>query len=152
MVSGPTIASWFAEDSVMEPMPTSVEILRQHGELRRLIADVEGVAEQASNGGALRDNLRAAVRQLGEALERHNAFEEQWLRTIDANIEGPARAELDALYEAHEREHEELHAAVLAISQIPVKFAGVDVKVLLRGLLEHMAREEESLLAAERPR
>lgn len=132
----------------MEPAHGRAEILRQHGELRRLIADVERVAEQASKGGALGDHLRAAVTQLGDALERHNAFEELWLRTIDAKIDGPSRAELDAIYDAHAREHEELHEAVLGIPKAPVKFAGADVKVLLRGLLEHMAREEMSLLLA----
>ncbi len=132
----------------MEPAQARAEILRQHAELRRLIADVERVAEQASRGGALGDPLRAAVKQLGDALERHNAFEELWLRSIDAEIDGPSRAELDEIYDAHAREHEELRAAVLGIPQTPVKFAGVDVKVLLRGLLEHMAHEEMSLLLA----
>lgn len=133
----------------MEPAHARAEILRQHGELRRLIADVERVAEQASKGGALGDHLRAAVNQLGDALERHNAFEELWLRTIDAKIDGPTRAELDVLYDAHAREHEELHAAVLGIPRTPVEFAGAAVKILLEGLLEHMAREETSLLATE---
>jgi hypothetical protein len=133
----------------MQPTAVRAELLRQHADLRRLIGEVDSMAEQASKGGALGDRLQAAVKRLGDALERHNSFEEQWLRTIDAKVDGPTRAELDVLLDAHAREHEELHATVLGIAQTPVKFAGVDVKVLLKGLLEHMAREEVSLLVAD---
>jgi hypothetical protein len=133
----------------MQPTAVRAELLQQHADLRRMIADVETMAEQASKGAALGDRLQAAVKRLADALEQHNSFEEQWLRTLDAKIDGPTRAELDVLLDAHEREHEELHAAVLGIPQTPVKFAGVDVRVLLKGLLEHMAREEVSLLVAE---
>jgi hypothetical protein len=133
----------------MQPSAVRAELLRQHDDLRRLITDVESVADPASKGVALGDRLQAAVKRLADALEQHNAFEEQWLRTLDAKVDGPTRAELDVVLDAHAREHEELHAAVLGIPQTPAKFAGVDVKVLLSGLLEHMAREEVSLLVAE---
>jgi hypothetical protein len=110
-----------------------------------MIADVRGIAERASEGAAVRDDLHAAVIRLAGALCRHNLFEEEWLRTMDPKVDGPARADIDILLDAHVREHQELHAAVVGIPRMPIKFAGVDVAVLLNGVLEHMAQEEGSL-------
>jgi hypothetical protein len=114
-----------------------------------MIADVRGIAERASKGAAARDELHAAVVRLAGALVRHNLFEEEWLRTLDSKVDGQTRADIDVLLEAHVREHVELHAVVVGITQMPVKFAGVDVAVLLNGVLEHMADEEASLLSED---
>jgi hypothetical protein len=133
----------------MEPTQVRAELLRQHAELRGLIADVRGIAARASGGAAVRDELHAAVVRLADALSRHNLYEEEWLRSLDAKVDGPARTEIDVLLDAHVREHEELHAAVVGIPRMPIKFAGVDVTVLLDGVLEHMALEEGSLLAED---
>jgi hypothetical protein len=133
----------------MEPTQVRVELLRQHAELRGLIADVRGIAERASNGAAERDELYAAVIRLAGALGRHNLFEEEWLRTMDSKVDGQTRADFDVVLDAHLREHEELRAAVAGIPRMPVKFASVDVAVLLKGVLEHMADEEASFLSED---
>jgi hypothetical protein len=133
----------------MKPNQVRAELLRQHAELRGLIADVRGIAKQASTGAAVRDELHAAVIRLAGALCRHNLYEEEWLRTMDSKVDGPARAEIDGLLDAHVREHQELHAAVMGIPRMPIKFAGVDVAVLLDGVLEHMADEEVSLFSED---
>jgi hypothetical protein len=133
----------------MKPTQVRAELLRQHAELRGLIADVRGIAERASNGAAARDELHVAVIRLAGALCRHNLYEEEWLRTMDSKVDGQTRADIDVLLEAHVREHEELHAVVSGIPRMPVKFASVDVAVLLNGVLEHMAEEEASLLSED---
>jgi hypothetical protein len=133
----------------MKPTQVRAELLRQHAELRVLIANVRGIAERACNGAGARDELHAAVIRLAGALVRHNLFEEEWLRTLDSKVDGQTRADIDVLLEAHVREHEELHAVVAGIPLMPVKFAGVDVAVVLNGVLEHMADEEASLLSEE---
>jgi hypothetical protein len=133
----------------MKPTPVRAELLRQHTELRDLIADVRGIAERASKGAAVRDELQAAVIRLAGALCRHNLFEEEWLRTMDAKVDGRTRADIDVLLDAHVREHQELHEAVVGIPRMPIKFAGVDVAVLLNGVLEHMADEERSLFSED---
>jgi hypothetical protein len=133
----------------MKPTEVRAELLQQHAELRGLIASVRDVADRASKGAPVRDELHAAVVRLAEALSRHNLREEEWLRTLDAKVDGRAGAEIDVLLDDHVREHEELHAAVVAIPRIPIRFAGVDVAVLLRGILEHMAYEERSIFAED---
>jgi hypothetical protein len=129
----------------MKANQVRTKLLRQHAELRDLIEEVRSVAGRASHGAALRDELHAAVIRLSGAICRHNLDEEEWLRTIGPKVDGPTRADIDVLLDAHVREHEELHAAVVGIPQMPIKFAGVDVTVLLDGILEHMADEERSL-------
>jgi hemerythrin len=133
----------------MSPTDVRAELLRQHAELRDMIATVQRVAERASKGTASREELLADVTRLADALGRHNRFEEEWLRTIEPKVDGPTRADMDVLLEAHAREHEELHAAVVGIPQNPVKFSGVDVAVLLKDVLQHMDDEEASQYAAE---
>ena len=133
----------------MKPTKVRAELLGQHAELRGFIADVRDVAERASKGAAARDELHAAVIRLADTLRRHNLVEEAWLRTIDATVDGRARADIDVLLDAHVREHEELHAAVVGIPRMPVKFAVVDVAVLLMGILEHMSDEEGSIFAED---
>jgi hypothetical protein len=97
----------------------------------------------------VRDELHTAVIRLADALGRHHVLEEEWLRIMDAKVDGRARTDIDVLLDAHVHEHGELHAAVAGIPRMPIKFAGVDVAVLLDGVLEHMAYEERSLFAED---
>jgi hypothetical protein len=133
----------------MTPTQVRAELLRQHAELRGSIADVRGIAERASKGAAVRDDLHAAVIRLAGAICRHNLYEEEWLRSMDSKVDGPVRADIDVLIDAHVREHQELHAAVVGIPRMPIQFASVDVAVLLDGVLEHMALEEGSLFSED---
>jgi hypothetical protein len=120
------------------------EVLRQHAQLRTMIQDLRRVAEQASNGAPLQEELRAGLVGLAGAVLQHNILEEKWLGDPASDADGSSPARTNALSEEHADEHEELYAALVGIGHTPIEFAGAGVTVLLDGILEHMAREEKA--------
>ena len=122
------------------------ELLEQHVVIRAMMQDLKGVAEQIAGGAALGPELHAGVTRLARALLEHNDLEERWLKDATSAGGTPKPDRANAVCAEHEREHEELYAALVGISHTVLEFAGAGVTQLLDGVLAHMAREETSLL------
>jgi hypothetical protein len=123
-----------------------VEVVRQHAELRTMIRDLRRVADQVVDGAPLYEELRAGVIGLAGALLQHNILEEKWLEETAPGVDASNPARANIVSEEHANEREELYAALVGIPRTPLEFAGGGVTVLLDSILEHMAREETTLL------
>jgi len=133
----------------MTPSEIRAELLGQHARLRSLIDETRAIAERARQGEAVGDALRDGVARLATAMRDHNAREEELLGGILPTVDawGPARAEI--MDETHRREHDELYEVLLGIRTAPRELAGAGVTALFDRLLEHMAREEKTLLGED---
>jgi hypothetical protein len=120
-------------------------LLQQHAELCATIEKVRHVAQQASEGAPVQEELRALVIGLAGAFLQHNILEQKLLEEA-SEVDPSTRARAAIFSEEHADEHEELYEALVGIPHTPVEFAGGGVNELLDGILEHMAREETSLL------
>ena len=133
----------------MRPSEIRAELLGQHDQIRAMMDEVRHVAVRARRGEPVGEALQAGVARLAQVIAQHNAREEELLRGIIPTVDawGPARAEI--LDETHAREHEVLQQAILGIPRTPREFAGAGVEALFERVLEHMAREEKTLLAED---
>lgn len=133
----------------MMPSEIRAELLRQHAEIRALMERTRTIAERASKGAPVDDDLRASLVQLADALRRHNLQEEALLGDIIPAVDawGAARAEI--MTEEHVREHAGLYAALLGTPCTPIEFAGAAIDSLLGAMAVHMAREEEAFLGED---
>ncbi len=133
----------------MTPSEIRDELLAQHARLRSLMDEVRHVAERAARGEPVGGELREGVSRVAEVLREHNQREEDLLRAIIPTVDawGPARAEI--MDETHQREHDDLHQALLGVGERPHAFAGAGVRALFDRILEHLAREEKIFLAEE---
>ena len=133
----------------MRPSEIRAELLAQHDQIRTMMDDVRHVAVRARRGEPVGEALQAGVARLAQVIAQHNAREEELLRGIIPTVDawGPARAEI--MDETHAREHEVLQEAILGIPRTPREFAGAGVEALFERVLEHMAREEKTLLAED---
>jgi len=131
----------------MTPSEIRAALLEQHAQIRALMEQIRHVAERARRGEPVGEELRTGVARLAAAFIEHNAREEELLRPIIPTIDawGPARAEI--MDEVHVREHEVLREAILGIPHTPREFAGAGVEDLFERVLEHMDREERTLLS-----
>lgn len=119
------------------------ELLQQHADLRARIQEARQAAEGQRVDGS-RDELRAALLRLAEALRKHNRREEELLREILPTVDawGPVRAEL--MLEEHVQEHDAIYETLVDAGAAPD--ARPLVARLVDALLEHMAREEKTFL------
>ena len=133
----------------MTPSEIRAELLAQHAQLRAMMDDIRHVAARARRGEPVSASLQDGVARLESAFRMHNAREEELLREIIPTVDawGPARAEI--MDETHMREHEVLRDAIAGIPRTPREFAGAGVEALFERILEHMAREEKTLLAED---
>jgi hypothetical protein len=133
----------------MTPTQIRAELLGQHAEIRVLIAEIRQSAELARRGEPREKELRDGVARLAAFIVAHNAREEELLAPVLPTVDawGPVRA--DIMDEGHLSEHRALSQALAAIPHTPREFAGAGVEVLCERILEHMASEEEVLLAEE---
>ncbi len=125
----------------MSPSEIRLELLRQHEEIRLIIAEVRKAV--ARTGPSALNDVRACTLHLADLVRRHNRQEEemlQGLRTIDAW--GSVRA--DFMSEQHAAEHQDLWGSLLDASlalEVP-SFQEVVLPAIDR-LLQHMDREEK---------
>jgi hypothetical protein len=94
------------------------ELTVQHTNLRQMIEEVRGLAQDSKPTGG---ELRARVDELGEMLREHNRREEELLRGILATIDawGPIREEI--MREHHVTEHRESGMAVTRRTLCPTR-------------------------------
>jgi hypothetical protein len=125
------------------------ELLEQHASLRQMIEETRVVAESARDGAPLRDDLRARITRLADAVRRHNLHEEELLREITPGVDAWAATRSAIMFKEHIHEHEALYAALIGLPYTVDEFAGAGVGTLLDLLLQHMDREEEAFLRQE---
>jgi hypothetical protein len=135
----------------MTPSEIRVELLGQHAALRLMIQETCQVAERTGRGELLHEELRTLAVRLADGLRAHNRREEELLRRIIVTIDawGPVRDAI--LSEQHVKEHNDLEAAlVLAGTESSDAAAAAGSLVArLNHVLDHMAREEKAVLAAD---
>lgn len=133
----------------MRPSEIRDALIREHGELRSLAAEVRRQAERVVRGDTDElAGLREALVRLGAALHAHNRHEEALLRdeirTIDAW--GPQREAL--MDEHHASEHAEAERALgeLTRGDDGASAMASGSNALVDKLLQHMLAEEKDLL------
>ena len=133
----------------MRPSEIRTELLTQHAQIRGLMDEIRHLAERARRGEPVGTALETGVGILAAAFMEHNAREEELLRPIIPTVDawGAARAEI--MDESHVHEHEALREAIAGIPRTPREFAGAGVEELFTRILEHMAREEKTVLAED---
>ncbi len=134
----------------MELTELRKELLRQHGELRRLADVVTAASERARNDAVALPQLLTELRDLYQRVRGHNAYEEEQLHAILPGIDawGPIRDGLMGLH--HGQEHaailQAIDAATAAASAAAVAENALDA---LGALAAHMDREEREYLSAD---
>lgn len=123
------------------------KLLKQHASLRRLI---EEVREAAARVPGSREELGPPLRALGDAVDAHNALEEELLGDVLLTIDawGPVRAA--KMNEQHREEHRRLRDAVRAAAEADDFAAAVRAALpAMDELLEHMRVEEAEQLNSD---
>jgi len=118
------------------------ELLQQHAELRRIVADCEALIERLDEGEDVAGELAHAVAKLRVAFEAHNKHEESLLRPvlIAADAFGPVR--VDQMVDEHIREHRAVRATLDDLS-------AEALAETLRTLITHLEEEERYFLTSK---
>jgi iron-sulfur cluster repair protein YtfE (RIC family) len=128
---------------VMEPSQARSLLLDQHNRLRRLLTEIQAVADRVLEGEGVTAELQERLGELRRAFAEHNTSEESLLEPI-LRLDfawGPAR--IERMMEEHTAEHVSFREAL----------AGPDLEVAsrMRELIEdidaHMAAEERTFLS-----
>lgn len=128
-----------------------IELLQQHEALRHQMRAVRDLAHRCKLGElAVHAVLNTAIAKLAEALQHHNAREDELLRGVIPTIDawGPARAEV--MSDAHVREHVEVYRALgEAGATTDARAAAQAALRLLDRIAAHMEREEKEFLGED---
>ena len=134
----------------MTPSEIRATFLGEHAGLRGLVERVRGAIAGARANEKAPDALRVCLEELATALRTHNDREDTVLHEIikDVDAWGPARAAF--MDESHLVEHDDILGALLAAKAASdLAAAARDVIPVLDRLEQHMAHEEEVLLAED---
>jgi iron-sulfur cluster repair protein YtfE (RIC family) len=129
-------------------LPSQVReaLVADHARLRRLLAELEDLAERVATDRQVASQLHAVATQFRRALETHNQAEERVLEglLVAADPSEPGRARQMML------EHVAEHASILAAFQASDTAAlARAIPLLAAELREHIDREEKTVLAPE---
>jgi hypothetical protein len=137
----------------MTPKQIYIEILRQHAELREMMAAAKWVAQQVAAGKAPRRELKATVTQFMDALDVHNNREEELLRNVAISHRGSAMAEAELLGTPHFEEHKALRFALLDLQLDTADFRlARAIEQALDRVAGHMDLEEGALVRDDNTR
>ncbi|MEW5743516.1 MAG: hemerythrin domain-containing protein [Myxococcota bacterium] len=114
------------------------QLLEQHAEIRRLVAQVEGALDERLSAAELTARLDA----LKAAVVAHNQVEAHALEPILEHIDAWGPDRVKALVGEHRAEHED----VLTHLGAGTAADGGRLKALLAELVAHLAQEEKTLL------
>lgn len=134
----------------MELKKIRAELLEQHADLRRRVADARPLMDRWRREAVAPDELRDSLTALGAAIETHNAREETLLRGIIGKVDawGPARE--DIMDERHVDEHKDIYdALVVACESTNGSVAVPLLATVLDRILEHLGREERAFLSRD---
>ncbi len=131
---------------ILQPSQARAALVADHARLRRLLAELEDLAERVATDRLIVGQFHAVASQFRRALETHNEAEESVLEGLLAAIEPNEPGRSGQMV----REHVAEHASILAT------FQASDTDELARAiprladeLREHIDREEETFLAPE---
>lgn len=127
-----------------------IELLQQHADLRAKMQLTREAADRCARGEPAHDRLNECIAKLADALQKHNAREDELLRGIMPTVDawGPVRAEI--MNEAHVREHVEVHRALVeAGTQPDPRAAAATAERLIEQVTRHMDHEEEDFLGPD---
>jgi hemerythrin len=118
------------------------ELLEQHAELRRMVAECEDLIDRLDEGVDVSAALGHVVAKLRVAFEAHNKHEESLLRPvlIAADAFGPVR--VDQMIDEHVREHRAVRATLDDLS-------ADTLQQTLRALITHLEAEERYFLSSK---
>lgn len=129
----------------MVPRTIRVELLKQHAQLREVIAAARRVAERTRAGESTRQELKAIALRVRNELGEHNDREERLLRSAVAMTDGLESANVETVYEKHFEEHKALTAALRDIRwEADDYWAAKNLMDALDCIGAHMDREEET--------
>jgi iron-sulfur cluster repair protein YtfE (RIC family) len=126
------------------------DLMAQHAEVRRLLAEAEGAAQALLDGRSERStaDLRELLERLQSLFDHHSAQEQAVLAPILRRVDpawGPERVEI--MEREHAREHEALLEATAAAAAATTLLDLVATTgSLARELRAHMQEEERYLL------
>ncbi len=121
------------------------ELLRQHDEIRALIAGVRAAIARVRADGETADELRSGLRALDRALTAHNRSEEAAFQgALRSEHSGPLRTAM--LSDRHRREHDHVqHALTQAVVIRDRALRARAAERVIDDVLAHMALEERDL-------
>ncbi len=134
----------------MTPAQIRRELLAQHTYLRTLMDEILLHLRSPQDPGsplASSGDVTRRLRDLASALARHNRREEELLGDLLPTVDawGPARAEI--MDESHRREHQAMRRAITDLPSVQEPFVASNVESLFHRVLEHMSREETTMLS-----
>jgi hypothetical protein len=125
------------------------ELLRQHGQVRALMASTRACAKQVRAGLPAAAELRTDLLELSNVLRTHHLQEEALLRDMLVNGHPSGGDDAVTLCEAHIQEHARMNAALKSIQCAAPEVAGVGIVALVDWIGQHMDREEVVFLAED---
>ncbi len=126
----------------MKPSEIRKELLGQHAELRRKMAEARRAASDRE--------LHRALLEIGELLRGHNAREEELMTDVFPWLDGWGMIRAEVMVGEHIEEHRELWETLLAAGATnDAAVARRKANELFDKVLEHMAREEKVFLSEE---
>jgi hypothetical protein len=128
-----------------KPLPSEIrrELLRDHLQIRKLLANLVHLAERIVSGEGDPARLRGMADQLRQLLREHNDAEEQHLEAYLVGLDawGPIRVE--QMLKEHAAEHVEMREALQGREGRALALA---VPALAGQLRRHMLEEEQTFL------
>jgi Hemerythrin HHE cation binding domain len=97
----------------MLPAAFAAELAAQHAALREMIESCSSLADELDRGATTPLALTAEVARLRGAFDVHSRFEEQELRPAMLAANAFEAVQVDAMIEAHVREHRALGGRLL---------------------------------------
>jgi hemerythrin-like domain-containing protein len=117
-------------------------LLADHLRLRRLLAELEDLADRVSTDDQIAARFQAVAAQFRNALGAHNAAEEEALEPLLLPLGGERLGEM-------RREHAAEHRALaVAFGERDARTLAGAVPGLAREVRDHMQHEESTFLAA----
>jgi iron-sulfur cluster repair protein YtfE (RIC family) len=125
-------------------------LLDEHARLRRLLDELEDLAQREAQGEELGRRVPALAGQLARAVEAHNAAEEQVLEPLLRTVDAWGTQRIEDMLVEHVKEHAEIVAALDAAGRAAThpEFARAFPR-LAESLRAHMDREERTFLARD---
>jgi hypothetical protein len=129
----------------MIPKSIRVELLKQHAELRTLMAVAHGLAKRVRQGEPLRQELKESALRVLAALRTHNDREERLLREIAPLTRRLGVPQIEIMNEVHFEEHKAIHVALLDINlDADDYWAAKNLADALDKVESHVALEERA--------
>lgn len=117
-----------------------VELAAQHTVLRGMMDRCEELADEIDAGRMGPLQLAREVARLRIAFDAHNRFEEQLLRPVLLDADGPASAHVDRMCEEHVDQHRAIRGQLASSTTS-------DLRAVIADLRAHLDAEERYFVA-----